>query len=88
MQEWHLGWEKVSCLERCPQFHTCPIYPDREVSLCVYIYLSVIMTGELESGVSHREVKVPTELGNVVHTVPARHREIATNLWRNRCTCT
>ena len=20
MQEWYLGWEKVSCLERCPQF--------------------------------------------------------------------
>ena len=19
MQEWYLGWEKVSCLERCPQ---------------------------------------------------------------------
>ena len=20
MQEWHLGWEKVPCLERCPRF--------------------------------------------------------------------
>ena len=20
MQEWYLGWENVSCLERCPQF--------------------------------------------------------------------
>ena len=20
MQEWYLGWEKVSCLERCPHF--------------------------------------------------------------------
>ena len=20
MQEWYLGWEKASCLERCPQF--------------------------------------------------------------------
>ena len=20
IQEWYLGWEKVSCLERCPQF--------------------------------------------------------------------
>ena len=22
MQEWYLGWEKVSCLERFPQFRT------------------------------------------------------------------
>ena len=22
MQEWYLGWEKVSCLERCPQFRS------------------------------------------------------------------
>ena len=20
IQEWYLGWEEVSCLERCPQF--------------------------------------------------------------------
>ena len=20
VQEWYLGWEKVSCLERCPQY--------------------------------------------------------------------
>ena len=20
LKEWYLGWEKVSCLERCPQF--------------------------------------------------------------------
>ena len=22
MQEWYLGWEKVSCLEGCPQFRS------------------------------------------------------------------
>ena len=22
MQEWYLGWEEVSCLERCPQFRS------------------------------------------------------------------
>ena len=22
LQEWYLGWEKVSCLERCPQFRS------------------------------------------------------------------
>ena len=22
MREWYLGWEKVSCLERCPQFRS------------------------------------------------------------------
>ena len=23
MQEWYLGWEKVSCLGRCPHFRGC-----------------------------------------------------------------
>ena len=31
MQEWYLGWEKVSCLERCPQFRCVLI--EREVPL-------------------------------------------------------
>ena len=31
MQEWYLGWEKVSCLERCPQV---PLYYVL-VSVCV-----------------------------------------------------
>ena len=30
MQEWYLGWEKVSCLERCPQFRSVLI--EREVT--------------------------------------------------------
>ena len=36
MQEWYLGWEKVSCLERCPQFRS--VLREREVPLyyCVY----------------------------------------------------
>ena len=28
MQEWYLGWEKVSCLERCPQFRRVLIIHD------------------------------------------------------------
>ena len=32
MQEWYLGWEKVSCLERCPQFRSVLIR-EREVPL-------------------------------------------------------
>ena len=31
MQEWYLGWERVSCLERCPQFRGVLI--EREVPL-------------------------------------------------------
>ena len=31
LQEWYLGWEKVSCLERCPQFRGVLI--EREVPL-------------------------------------------------------
>ena len=27
LKEWYLGWEKVSCLERCPQFK------------CMYMYI-------------------------------------------------
>ena len=29
MQEWYLGWEKVSCLERCPQFRNILIERER-----------------------------------------------------------
>ena len=29
MQEWHLGREKLSCLERCPQFRSVLIERDR-----------------------------------------------------------
>ena len=36
MQEWYLGWEKVSRLERCPQFRSVLI--EREVLYTVYIY--------------------------------------------------
>ena len=31
--KWYLGWEKVSCLERCPQFRSVLI--EREVLLYV-----------------------------------------------------
>ena len=31
MQEWYLGWGKVSCLERCPQFRS--VLTEREVPL-------------------------------------------------------
>ena len=36
MQEWYLGWEKVSCLERCPQFRSVLIEKEREVPLYTY----------------------------------------------------
>ena len=29
MQEWYLGWEKVSCLERCPQFRSVLVERER-----------------------------------------------------------
>ena len=34
MQEWYLGWEKVPCLERCPQFRSVLI--ERERGSTVY----------------------------------------------------
>ena len=33
MQEWYLGWDKVSCLKRCPQFRSVLIEREREVPL-------------------------------------------------------
>ena len=38
MQEWYLRREKVSCLERCPQF--------RIVLIEVYIFKQVLQEGE------------------------------------------
>ena len=35
VQEWYLGWEKVPCLERCPQFRSVRI--EREVPLYLYM---------------------------------------------------
>ena len=26
LKEWYLGWEKVSCLERCPRFRGSTVY--------------------------------------------------------------
>ena len=36
MQEWYLGWEKVSCLERCPQFRSVLI--ERAVTLTTSVF--------------------------------------------------
>ena len=38
MQEWYLGWEKVSCLEKCPQFRGVRI----EGFHCIIIERSLI----------------------------------------------
>ena len=40
MQEWYLGCEKVSCLERCPQFRSVLIERERGSTcyVCTYIY--------------------------------------------------
>ena len=45
MQEWYLGWEKVSCLERCPQSRSVLI--EREVPL--YTSLPLVITGSYSS---------------------------------------
>ena len=37
MQEWYLGWEKVSCLERCPQFRSVLIEREGEREVPLYI---------------------------------------------------
>ena len=35
MQERYLGWEKVSCLERCPQFRSV-LYRERGSTVCTF----------------------------------------------------
>ena len=42
MQEWYLGWEKVSCLERCPQFRSVLIERERERFHCTAIIVECI----------------------------------------------
>ena len=46
MQEWYLGWEKVSCLERCPQFRSVLIETERGST--VYINVISVATVNVE----------------------------------------
>ena len=39
VQEWYLGWVKVSCLERCPQFRSVLIERGGGGGSNVYIYV-------------------------------------------------
>ena len=39
MQEWYLGWEKVSCLERCPQCYRCAI-DSAVIRVSIYWYIA------------------------------------------------
>ena len=37
LKEWYLGWEKVSCLERCPHYRGVLIERGSTVELCVIL---------------------------------------------------
>ena len=39
MQEWYLGWEKVSCLERCPRFRSVLIERGCPIERCLHTYI-------------------------------------------------
>ena len=41
MQEWYLGWENVSCLERCPQFRGVLIESFHCIHMSTYIPIAV-----------------------------------------------
>ena len=41
MQEWYFGWEKVSCLERCPHFRSVLI--ERERFHCTHLCIEVFL---------------------------------------------
>ena len=40
LKVWYLGWEKVSCLERCPQFRGVPI--EEFHCTCIYILSTIL----------------------------------------------
>ena len=52
MQEWYLGWEKVSCLERCPQFRS--VLVERERFHCEFIFNPIPTQPVQGEGVSVR----------------------------------
>ena len=71
MQEWYLGWEKVSCLERCPQFRSVLIERERfhcsacwktTLTLCVY---------DLEILYTHHSPSHPHTLTNHTTVTPS-----------------
>ena len=45
MQEWYLGWGKVSCLERCPQFRSVLIERECATIMCVYVQYMMCVIG-------------------------------------------
>ena len=67
MQEWYLGWERVSCLETCPHFRGLEY--SVHLSLCMHMYIHFVQAfvwglndrGQLGSEVSEAKVKVPIE---------------------------
>ena len=71
MQEWYLGWEKVSCLERCPQFRSVLSY-----ILCIrrnayiiytYLYFEVITTRSAIGLLHIRDNRMRSPWGPGVH---------------------
>ena len=68
MQEWYLGWEKVSCLEGCPQFRRVLIgrvslyYVHTRISVCVY----TAQVGRCQACEGHNE-------GRAVCNISHRH---------------
>ena len=43
LQEWYLGWEKVSYLERCPQFRSVLIERGSTLHVCIYTHYVLTM---------------------------------------------
>ena len=76
MQEWYLGWEKVSCLERCPQFRRVLIdrvplyYVHIRISVCVCVCVCVCVytaqVGHCQACEGHNE-------GRAVCNISHRH---------------
>ena len=64
MQEWYLGWEKVSCLERCSQFRSVfierevPHYNYDETVTCIEMNIIIDELAQLHSALSETNEEV------------------------------
>ena len=90
MQEWYLGWEKVSCLERCPQFRSVRergstvLYMLLTHPFCLFESLSCYVSHSLLTLCYHLVVSRSVVTGGTVPCVGAPDWELRHSRERDR----